>query len=136
LLNRTPFYAESGGQIADTGILTNGKDEIRITDVQKSRDQYVHYADSLPDDLTGIWTAKIDIPRRIEIQKHHSATHLLHAALREILGDHVAQKGSLVADTHLRFDFSHFEAMTENQLTDVEVMVNKKIQENIRLQED
>lgn len=135
-LNRTPFYAESGGQVADTGLITNGDEYIKVLDVKKSNGQFIHYVDKLPEDISGIWTASIDLDRRIEIQKHHSATHLAHAALRGILGDHVQQKGSLVDEHHLRFDFSHFEAMTDEQLDEVEQLVNKKIQENIPLQEE
>ncbi len=135
-LEKTPFYAESGGQVADTGLLTNGEEYIHVTDVQKSNDQYIHYTDSLPENLEGIWEARIDLDRRIEIQKHHSGTHLVHAALRDVLGDHVAQKGSLVDEHHLRFDFSHFEAMTQEELDAVEKQVNEKIQENIPLIEE
>ncbi|MEO1022249.1 MAG: alanine--tRNA ligase [Bacteroidota bacterium] len=136
-LDKTPFYAESGGQVADTGLLTNGEEYIHVVDVQKSTGRsYVHYTDALPDDLSGVWTARIDLNRRLEIQKHHSATHLVHAALRNVLGEHVGQKGSLVNGQHLRFDFSHFEAMTTEQLDAVEAEVNAKIQENIPLFEE
>lgn len=136
-LTRTPFYAESGGQVADTGVLKNDEDYLKVIDVQKGADgKNIHYVDNLPEDLSGTWTASIDLDKRIEIQKHHSATHLVHAALRGILGDHVAQKGSLVDENHLRFDFSHFEAMTDDQLEEVEQLVNEKVQENIPLQEE
>ncbi len=135
-LNKTPFYAESGGQVADTGLITNGDEYLKVLDVQKSNGQFIHYVDKLPENLSGTWKASIDLDRRIEIQKHHSATHLVHAALRGILGDHVTQKGSLVDENHLRFDFSHFEAMTDEQLDEVEQLVNEKIQENIPLQEE
>ncbi|MEX0721695.1 MAG: alanine--tRNA ligase [Balneolaceae bacterium] len=131
LLNKTPFYAESGGQVADTGILSRGEKIIKVTDVQKGSDGFIHYVDELPEDLSGTWNASIDLDRRIEIQKHHTATHLVHAALRGILGNHVAQKGSLVDEDHLRFDFSHYEAVTDAQLDEVEQLVNEKIQENI-----
>lgn len=134
--NKTPFYAESGGQVADTGLLTNGEEFIHIIDVKKVQGNFLHYTKSLPEHVTGTWTATIDIDRRLEIQKHHSATHLAHAALRDILGDHVAQKGSLVNEHHLRFDFSHYEAMTKKQLDEVEAQVNAKIQENIPLIEE
>ncbi len=135
-LDKTPFYAESGGQVADTGLLTNGSEFIQVIDVQKGTDANIHYTNNLPDDLSGIWTARIDLSKRLEIQKHHSATHLAHAALRNVLGDHVAQKGSLVNDEHLRFDFSHYEAMTKDELDAVEAEVNAKIQENIPLLEE
>lgn len=135
-LDKTPFYAESGGQVADTGFLTNGEEFIHIVDVQKGTDGFIHYTEKLPEDLSGKWTASINLNRRLEIQKHHSATHLVHAALRSVLGGHVAQKGSLVDEHHLRFDFSHYEAMTQQELDEVELMVNQKIQENIPLQEE
>lgn len=135
-LDKTPFYAESGGQVADTGTLSRGKEVIKVLNVQKANGQFVHYVDRLPEDLTGTWTAKIDIEKRGEIQKHHSATHLAHAALREILGTHVAQKGSLVDEHHLRFDFSHFEGMSDEEILSVEKRVNDKIQENIPLLEE
>ncbi len=135
-LNRTPFYAESGGQVADTGFLTNGDEFIHIIDVQKGNGANIHYTNQLPNDLSGIWSAKIDLTKRLETQKHHSATHLAHAALRNVLGDHVAQKGSLVNNSHLRFDFSHYEAMTKTELDAVEIEVNAKIQENIPLIEE
>lgn len=135
-LSKTPFYAESGGQVADTGLITNGEEYIKVVDVQKNNGQFIHYVDKLPEDLSGTWKASIDLDRRIEIQKHHSATHLVHAALRGILGDHVAQKGSLVDEHHLRFDFSHFEAVTDEQLDEVEQLVNEKIQENIKVDID
>lgn len=135
-LSKTPFYAESGGQVADQGVLENGKNSIQIFDVQKISDGFfAHYTREIPEELSGTWNAKIDVKRRNEIQKHHSATHLVHAILREELGDHVAQKGSLVDDHHLRFDFSHFEAVTEEELRIIEERVNDKIQENISLDE-
>jgi len=135
-LTKTPFYGESGGQVADTGLLTNGDEFIHIVDVKKAQGNFIHYTEKLPDNLEGSWTASIDINRRLEIQKHHSATHIAHAALRDVLGDHVAQKGSLVNEHHLRFDFSHYEAMTSAQLDEVEAQVNAKIQENIPLTEE
>ena len=134
-LTNTPFYAESGGQVADTGLITNGDEYIHVIDVQKVKGEFVHFSESLPADLTGSWKAQIDTSRRNEIQKHHTATHLVHAILREELGDHVAQKGSLVDDHHLRFDFSHFEAVTDEELKVIERRVNEKIQENISLDE-
>ena len=133
LLNRTPFYAESGGQVADTGILELNGEEIKVLDVQKGTDGFIHYVDRLPPAFEGAVTAKVDGVRRKEIEKHHSVTHLMHAALREVLGDHVVQKGSLVAPDRLRFDFSHFEALSENELAKIEQRVNEKIQQNIPL---
>ena len=135
-LNRSPFYAESGGQVADTGIITNGTETIKVLDVKKQPKGFAHLVDRIPKSPVGTWTAKVDQDRRREIEKHHSVTHLMHAALREELGEHVAQKGSLVAPDKLRFDFSHFDAVTPEQLDAVEKRVNEKIQENIPLKED
>lgn len=131
VLNQTPFYAESGGQIADTGTLSQNGEILKVLDVQKEQGRHVHYVDRLPGTFEGNWKAIIESGKRNEIRKHHSATHLLHAALRKILGEHVQQKGSLVTQSHLRFDFSHFEGMTASQLGEVEQLVNEKIQENI-----
>jgi len=130
-LDKSPFYAESGGQVADTGTLTRDGVVIRVTDVQKTGRGFEHFVDRLPDDLSGTWIAEVDHDKRSEIQKHHTVTHLMHAALRETLGDHVGQKGSLVEPDRLRFDFSHYEAVTAEQLNEVEKRVNEKIQENI-----
>jgi alanyl-tRNA synthetase len=131
ILDRTPFYAESGGQVADTGVISNGEEHLRVMDVQKSPDGYIHFVDKLPENPDGQWQAIVDENRRREIRKHHTATHLVHAALKKVLGDHVAQKGSLVDDKHLRFDFSHFEQLTSEELKEIEEMVNDKIQQNI-----
>ncbi len=133
-LDSTPFYAESGGQVGDTGILTNGKEVIRVIDVKKSQGKFYHVTDQLPEDLSGNWDAVVDKDRRIEIQKHHSATHLMHAALRKHLGEHVAQKGSLVEADRLRFDFSHYEGVETDVLDSIEGEINAKIQQNIRLE--
>lgn len=133
-LDVTPFYAESGGQVGDTGILTNGKEVIRVIDVKKSQGKFYHVTDQLPEDISGQWDAVVDKDRRIEIQKHHSATHLMHAALRRHLGEHVAQKGSLVEADRLRFDFSHYEGVDTDVLDAIEAEINTKIQENIRLE--
>ena len=135
ILDRTPFYAESGGQIADTGHLVVGEEEIEVRDVQKQQDRIVHTVDRLPERLDAPVTAVVDTDRRDHLQKHHTATHLLHAALREILGTHVQQKGSLVAPDRLRFDFSHFEAVTPEQLRAIEKRVNDVIQRNVARQE-
>ncbi|MEX2435880.1 MAG: alanine--tRNA ligase [Balneolaceae bacterium] len=135
-LTKTPFYAESGGQVADNGTLKRGNDLIFIHDVQKIDGRHAHYTNKIPKDLTGNWSAIIDTARRHEIEKHHSATHLMHAALRETLGKHVVQKGSLVDEDRLRFDFSHFEGVTPDELEVIEKRVNEKIQENISLEEE
>ena len=136
VLQNTPFYAESGGQIGDTGMLVFNdasvdRESIHIIDTKKENDLIIHFADNIPDTLDGEWTARINKKRRHEIQLHHSVTHLLHAALRNVLGKHVTQKGSLVNDKHLRFDFSHFSKVTEDEVAAVERMVNEKIRENI-----
>lgn len=136
ILEKTPFYAESGGQVADTGIISNGDEHLRVLDVQKSPDGYIHFVDHLPEDPGGEWEALVDGDRRREIRKHHSATHLVHAALKGVLGDHIAQKGSLVDENHLRFDFSHFEQVTQKQLDEIEEIVNDRIQQNIPKQEE
>ncbi|PWN06936.1 alanine--tRNA ligase [Rhodohalobacter mucosus] len=136
ILDRTPFYAESGGQVADTGTLVQNGKTIHVVDVQKSADGHVHEVDALPDDPSGTWLASVHGKRRAEIEKHHSATHLMHAALREVLGEHVSQKGSLVAPDRLRFDFSHYDALKENELNEIEALVNKKVRENIPLIEE
>lgn len=136
ILKETPFYAESGGQVADTGMISNAGQVMNVTDVQKSRHGYVHYVDGLADDLSGEWEAEIDKDRRMEIMKHHSATHLVNAALRQVLGDHVKQKGSFVNEDHLRFDFTHYEQVSEDQLNEIEKIVNDKIQQNIERGEE
>ena len=136
ILSKTPFYAESGGQIGDTGLLSSKEEHIRVLDTQKADGVWLHIVDKLPENLTIGFTALVDVKRRSEIEKHHSATHLAHAALRQVLGNHVAQKGSLVGPDKLRFDFSHFEAVTSVQLAEVEEIVNIKIQENIALKEE
>lgn len=135
-LDRSPFYAEAGGQIADTGVLQSGDETLNVLDVQTTTDGRVHTVNRLPEDLSGTWTARVNAERRHEIEKHHSATHLMHAALRDVLGDHVAQKGSLVAPDRLRFDFSHFEAVSPSELDRIEEQVNARIMENIPLTEE
>jgi alanyl-tRNA synthetase len=180
MLDRSPFYAESGGQVADHGVIRRGDEVLHVLDVQKSSAGPLHVVDHLPAEWINLegagagtgartgtgagtgagtgkgtgtgadsdardfseigaldgWLAEVDTERRAETEKHHSATHLLHAALRNVLGEHVAQKGSLVAPDRLRFDFSHFQAVKENELAEVEEIINKKIQENISLQEE
>jgi alanyl-tRNA synthetase len=131
VLEATPFYAESGGQVGDTGYLEfNGK-SVRVTDTKKENDLTIHFIDQLPGDLNGSVVAKVDVERRENIALHHTATHLLHAALRKILGVHVTQKGSLVNNEHLRFDFSHFAKMSDEEIAKVNAMVNEMIRKNI-----
>ncbi|MCG7857393.1 alanine--tRNA ligase [Flavihumibacter sp.] len=131
VLSVTPFYAESGGQVGDTGVLMFEGEPIRVVDTKKENDLIIHFVEKLPVNITGIVTAKVDRDKRNKTEAHHSATHLLHAALRKVLGVHVAQKGSLVNDEHLRFDFSHFAKVSDDELGSIESMVNEKIRENI-----
>ncbi len=133
VLDTTPFYAESGGQVGDTGSLSfgEGRGEVQIIDTKKENDLIIHVAEVIPNDLSEPVLAKVDAIERKSTAIHHSATHLLHAALRQVLGTHVAQKGSLVNDEHLRFDFSHFAAVTYEELKKVEEIVNEKIWKNI-----
>jgi alanyl-tRNA synthetase len=130
-LSRTPFYAESGGQVGDTGTLTAGDVTIQVLDTQKEDGRIIHVVDRLPEDLEAPVTAEVDAERRERIKKHHTATHLLHAVLRDRLGDHVQQKGSLVAPDRLRFDFSHFDRVPEDELRAIEEEVNAVIQRNV-----
>ncbi|RYE25747.1 MAG: alanine--tRNA ligase, partial [Sphingobacteriales bacterium] len=131
VLDQTPFYAESGGQVGDTGELIFPNETIQIIDTKKENDLIIHFSETLPESVTGSVLAKIDTIRRTHTEAHHSATHLLHAALRTVLGTHVAQKGSLVNEEHLRFDFSHFAKVTDEEMKQVEALVNEKIRENI-----
>ena len=131
ILEQTPFYSESGGQVGDTGVISINNDQLVISNTKKENDLIIHFTEKIADDMNGEATAVVDRHRRAQICVHHSATHLLHAALRQTLGTHVAQKGSLVNDEHLRFDFSHFAKMTDQEIAAVEKTVNEKIRENI-----
>ncbi len=131
VLDKTPFYAESGGQVGDIGEFIFPNDTIQIADTKKENDLIIHFAETIPADLSKPVLARIDVSKRISTAVHHSATHLLHAALRQVLGIHVAQKGSLVNEEHLRFDFSHFAKVTEEEISKIEAIVNEKIRENI-----
>jgi alanyl-tRNA synthetase len=131
VLESTPFYAESGGQVGDTGQLIIDNGQLKITDTKKENNLIIHFADTLPANITEDIIAKVDFEKRKQTEIHHSATHLLHAALRKVLGTHVQQKGSLVNAEHLRFDFSHFAKMTDEEIANVEEIVNEKIRENI-----
>jgi Alanyl-tRNA synthetase len=131
VLDKTPFYAESGGQVGDIGILETANDRIKIIDTKKENELIVHYTESIPTNLSGSFHVSVDSSKRKLTMNNHSATHLLHAALRTVLGKHVEQKGSLVNEKILRFDFSHFAPMTEEELKKVEDLVNKKVRENI-----
>jgi alanyl-tRNA synthetase len=131
VLDTTPFYAESGGQVGDRGELVLENSVINIVDTKKENDLIIHFADAIPEDMDGPLLAAVNVAKRRATAVHHSATHLLHAALRQVLGTHVAQKGSLVNEEHLRFDFSHFSAMSAEEIRKVEEIVNEKIRENI-----
>ena len=135
VLNQTPFYPEGGGQVGDSGNLTFGEETINIKDTVKENDLIIHLADRLPSDLIASVTATVNESKRRLTENNHSATHLMHAALREILGTHVEQKGSLVKDQYLRFDFSHFQKLTDEELASIEKRVNEKIRANIPLEE-
>ncbi len=135
VLDKTPFYAESGGQVGDKGLLIKGDQKIQIDDVQKENELIVHLTKKLPEDLNGKFKAVVNLHTRLNTVNNHSATHLMHAALREVLGDHVEQKGSLVDENHLRFDFSHFSKVTDEELAKIEKLVNEKIRANIPINE-
>ena len=132
ILATTPFYAESGGQVGDKGTFTfEDGSVIAVTDTKKENNLFIHFTDSLPKTIGTKVKANVDETLRANTTKHHSATHLLHAALRSVLGHHVAQKGSLVNAEQLRFDFSHFAKMTDTEIASVEKIVNEKIKENV-----
>ena len=137
VLNLTPFYAESGGQVGDKGVLV-GKDDdekIGIIDTQKENQLSIQITEKLPANLNQHFQAKVNLKKRTDTTLNHSATHLLQAALRQVLGDHVAQKGSLVNEKHLRFDFSHFQKVEKAEIEQIENIVNGKIREAIALVE-
>lgn len=131
VLDKTPFYAESGGQVGDTGYLITGEHKVRVFNTKKENDLIIHFTDQLPAEPHAALSAQVDAHRRQLTTANHSATHLMHAALREVLGDHVQQRGSLVNDKLLRFDFSHFAKMTDEELRQVEQRVNQKVRENV-----
>jgi alanyl-tRNA synthetase len=131
VLEVTPFYAESGGQVGDTGELIVNGERIMVANTKKDNDLIIHFTDSIPADLSGQVLAKVDATKRKRTELHHSATHLVHSALRKVLGTHVAQKGSLVNEEHLRFDFSHFAKVSDEEISKIEKLVNEKIRENI-----
>jgi alanyl-tRNA synthetase len=131
VLDCTPFYAESGGQTGDRGILISGDDHIEVVNTIKENEMIIHLTKNLPQHPDQPLIASVDVEKRIATANNHSATHLLHAALRRILGSHVEQKGSLVDENHLRFDFTHFDKMTKEEIEKVERLVNQKIRSNI-----
>ncbi|TLP74384.1 alanine--tRNA ligase [Maribacter sp. ACAM166] len=136
VFNLTPFYAEGGGQVGDKGYLedTHG-DAVYILDTKKENNEIVHFAKNLPKHISESFRAVVDVKQRSRTEANHTATHLLHQALREILGNHVEQKGSSVHSKYLRFDFSHFAKLTSDELRDVENFVNARIDGQLQLQE-
>ncbi len=136
VLNKTPFYAESGGQRGDAGLLIVGEEKIPVLDTQKENDLIIHIVKKFPGDLEATVHAKVHPEKRRATSNNHSAVHLMHAALHEILGDHALQKGQDVDPARLRFDFSHFQKVEPEELQKIEDMVNQKIRANIPLQED
>jgi alanyl-tRNA synthetase len=135
VLDNTPFYPEGGGQVGDKGTLVSANETIDIIDTKKENNLILHFAKQLPENRNASFAAKVNTNLRTATSKNHSATHLMHLALRNILGTHVEQKGSLVNPNYLRFDFSHFSKVTDEELRQVEASVNAQIESQIQLQE-
>ena len=135
VLDKTPFYAEMGGQVGDTGWLINGDEKVSVIDTKRENNLPIHIVEKLPEDVTAAFTAKVNEKKRIQCECNHSATHLLHEALREVLGKHVKQKGSYVSPEALRFDFSHFQKVTDEEIRKVEKLVSEKIRADYKLEE-
>ncbi|MDR2810912.1 MAG: alanine--tRNA ligase [Tannerellaceae bacterium] len=135
VLNRTPFYAEKGGQVGDTGWLISENEKIVVIDTKSENNLSVHLTEKLPADLTTTFIVRIDKKKRLQCECNHSGTHLLHEALREVLGTHVEQRGSYVSPEALRFDFSHFRKVTDQELRKIECLVGEKIRADFKLEE-
>ena len=135
VFDKTPFYPEGGGQVGDSGFITSNGVRLAIFNTKKENNQIMHFSTQLPSQPAATFTALVDVQKRLLTENNHSATHLLHKALRDTLGEHVEQKGSLVNEKYLRFDFSHFTKMTSNELQEVEDKVNKRVRANIHLNE-
>ena len=135
VLDKSPFYAEMGGQVGDSGWLINGNEKIAVIDTKRENNLPIHIIEKLPQDITADFTAKIDAKKRIQSECNHSATHLLHESLREVLGNHVEQKGSYVSPDVLRFDFSHFQKVTDEEIRKVEQLVSEKIRADYKQEE-
>ncbi|HNQ68069.1 MAG TPA: alanine--tRNA ligase [Bacteroidales bacterium] len=131
VFDKTPFYAESGGQVGDSGFLINQNEKIEILNTIKEHNQIIHIVSSLPEKTEGVFSAEVNIENRISTANNHTATHLLHFALRKVLGTHIEQKGSLVDPEKLRFDFSHFNKLTDDEIRAVEILVNEQIRNNV-----
>ena len=135
VLDNTPFYGEMGGQVGDTGVLVNGNETVNIIDTKRENGQSIHIVTALPSDIEAEFMACVDTDNREASAANHTATHLLDYALKQVLGDHVEQKGSYVSPDTLRFDFSHFEKVTDEQLREVERLVNSMIRQDIHIDE-
>ncbi len=135
VFDRTPFYGESGGQTGDKGYFETANQRVEIIDTQKEHGLIVHLCNELPQKLTGEFHLVVDTRKRLSTANHHTSTHLLHFALRQVLGTHVEQKGSLVTDTHLRFDFAHYQKLSSDEILLVEQKVNQLIRDNANLSE-
>lgn len=135
VFNITPFYPEGGGQIGDTGYIDTGSERVEILDTKRENNLIIHFAETLPVDTRAKFQAVVDMAKREATAANHSATHLMHQALREVLGTHVEQKGSLVSPNYLRFDFSHFQKVTPEEQVQIEDLVNQRIAADFQLEE-